>query len=130
MSSCWTGYSDDSDQNGPVDIGCGRGAVTRVLAHRAQRVVATEVSEEAVQAAAESLADMDNVEVRLLDLFAGPSDEHPFSDQRFNLVLLSEVLEHVEDDVGALRRIRQLLEDVGILSPNRAAGPRAVERGG
>jgi hypothetical protein len=43
------------------------------------------------------------VEVHLLNLFAGSSDEPPLSDQRFNLVLLSEVLEQVEDDLGVLR---------------------------
>ncbi len=98
-----------------LDIGCGRGTVTRALARQAQSVVATEISAEAVQAAAESLADMDNVEVRLLDLFASPSDEPLFSGRRFNLVLLSEVLEHVDDDIRALRLIRLLLDDVGIL---------------
>ncbi len=100
---------------GALDIGCGRGAVTHILARRAQRVVATEVSKKAVQTAAESLADIDNVEVHLLDLFAGTGLQSPFTDQRFNLVLLSEVLEHLEDDVGALRRIRQLCDDAGVL---------------
>jgi SAM-dependent methyltransferase len=98
-----------------LDIGCGRGAITRVLARRANRVVAVEVSNEAVQAAAESLADIDNVEVHLSNLFANTGEQPPFSGQHFNLVLLSEVLEHLEDDIGALRRIRQLLEDVGVL---------------
>lgn len=98
-----------------LDIGCGRGAVTRILARRARRVVATEVTEAAVQAAAESLSDIENVEVHLLDLFAGTDQQHPFSGQRFSLVLLSEVLEHLEDDVGALRAIRRLLDDDGVL---------------
>lgn len=98
-----------------LDIGCGRGAVTRVLARQAQTVVATEVSTEAVQAATESLADLDNVEVHLLDLFASPGDEPPLSCRPFNLVLLSEVLEHLDDDLGALRKIRPLLDDAGIL---------------
>jgi SAM-dependent methyltransferase len=96
-------------------MGCGRGAVTRASARRSHRVVATELSQEAVQAAAESLADIDNVEVHLLNLFASPSDEPRLLGEPFNLVLLSEVLEHVEDDLGALRRIRQPLEDVGVL---------------
>jgi SAM-dependent methyltransferase len=96
-------------------MGCGRGAVTRASARRSHRVVATELTEAAVQAAAEWLADIDNVEVHLLDLFVGTDQQHPFSGQWFSLVLLSEVLEHLEDDVGALRRIRQLLEDVGVL---------------
>lgn len=98
-----------------LDIGCGRGAVTRVLARRARTVVATEVTAAAVQAAAESLADIENVEVHLLNLFAGTGQPHPLSGQRFSLVLLSEVLEHLEDDVGALRAIRRLLDDDGVL---------------
>jgi 2-polyprenyl-3-methyl-5-hydroxy-6-metoxy-1,4-benzoquinol methylase len=89
--------------------------VTRASARQSQRVVATELSEEAVHAAAESLADIDNVEVHLSNLFANTGEQPPFSGQHFNLVLLSEVLEHLEDDIGASRRIRQLLEDVGVL---------------
>lgn len=98
-----------------LDIGCGRGAVTRILARRARKVVATEVTERAVEAATESLADIDNVEVHLLDLFAGTDQEAPLSGRRFGLVLLSEVLEHLEDDVGALLAIRRVLEDDGVL---------------
>jgi SAM-dependent methyltransferase len=85
------------------------------LACRARRVVATEVTEEAVRAVAESLEDMDNVEVRLLDLFAPTAEQPELSDQRFDLVLLSEVLEHLEDDVAALQQVRLLLRDNGIL---------------
>lgn len=98
-----------------LDIGCGRGAVTRILARRARRVIATEVVQEAVQAAAEALSDVANVEIRLLDLFAPASEQSEFSIQRFDLVLLSEVLEHLEDDLGALQLIRTLLKDEGVL---------------
>lgn len=97
-----------------LDIGCGRGAITRILARRAGQVVATEVSEAAVHAARQSLADLNNVTVSLMDLFANDR-QFPQAEQRFNLILLSEVLEHLEDDVGALRRVRPLLEDDGVL---------------
>ncbi|EKN00430.1 hypothetical protein MXAZACID_05396 [Acidocella sp. MX-AZ02] len=43
-------------------------------------------------------------------LFAGAlPDDIPFTDQRFDLVCLLDVLEHVEDDLGTLRRVASLL---------------------
>lgn len=98
-----------------LDIGCGRGAVTRILARRTRRIIATEVTREAVQTAAEALSDVANVEIHLLDLFAPAADRPEFSVQRFDLILLSEVLEHLEDDLNALQLIRPLLKDEGVL---------------
>lgn len=97
-----------------LDIGCGRGAVTRLLARRAGKVLATEVTEQGVRAASEALLEHDNVTVRLANLFdAGSSDLSP--DGPFDLILLSEVLEHLDDDAGALETVNGLLADDGLL---------------
>lgn len=97
-----------------IDIGCGRGAVTRLLARHAGSVLATEVTDQGVQAAREALSDCENVEVRFANLFDGGTDDLG-AEASFDLVLLSEVLEHLEQDSQALVRIFGLLADNGLL---------------
>lgn len=107
-----------------LDIGCGRGAVTRVLAASAGSVTAVEVTEAGVRMAAEALADVLNVQVRLCDLFEAGSPVPDVPGRPFDLVLLSEVLEHLEDDVAALARVGALLKDGGTLVLTVPRDPR------
>lgn len=97
-----------------IDIGCGRGAIARILAGYADTVIATEVTPPAGQAASEAMKDCSNVTVRLANLFDGGTDDLS-ADGPFDLILLSEVLEHLDDDVGALRTVHDLLADDGLL---------------
>lgn len=45
-------------------------------------------------------------------------------DQAFDVVLLNQVIEHIDDDVGVLRRVRELLRPAGVLivgTPNEGS---------
>lgn len=106
-----------------LDIGCGRGGITRILARYAISVMATEVTPPSVEAASASLQDCDNVNVRMANLFDGGSDDLS-GDGPFDLILLSEVLEHLNDDVGALRIIHDLLAEDGVLVITVPRDPR------
>jgi 2-polyprenyl-3-methyl-5-hydroxy-6-metoxy-1,4-benzoquinol methylase len=91
-----------------LDIGCGRGYVTAVAATRAHRVIATDVSPGAVDATRVALASHPGAEVCAADPLAGnwgPLANNPPSP---DVILLSEVLEHIEDDAAALRALHTL----------------------
>ena len=98
-----------------LDIGCGRGAITRVLARRSRSVLATEVTGAGVDAATTALRDCPQVQVRLANLFDGGSPDSLDGEAPFDLILVSEVLEHITDDLSALRTIWDLLSDDGLL---------------
>lgn len=69
-----------------LELACAEGHSTADLAHRADRVVATDISPLALERARERCSELDNVEFRLHDLFA---EELP---GRFDVVVCSEVL--------------------------------------
>jgi SAM-dependent methyltransferase len=95
-----------------VDIGCGRGYVTAIAAKHARTVIATDLSPEAVRNTAALLVQHPDARALTADAFGG---EPPFTPGAFDAVLLSEVLEHLDDDAGALAGCHRLLEPGGHL---------------
>jgi 2-polyprenyl-3-methyl-5-hydroxy-6-metoxy-1,4-benzoquinol methylase len=102
-----------------LEIGCGSGLVTKALADRACRVVAVEVDAEAA-AAAEAWAE----EVIVGHVERDDVWDH-LSAEKFDVVLLGDVLEHLEDPLKALRSAVSFISRAGmvVLSvPNVAHG--------
>jgi SAM-dependent methyltransferase len=85
-----------------LEVGAGIGAVTVHYQH-GHEVVANDVSPACVQALRERFADHPNVSVDDSDLRVLGLKEH------FDSVLMVNVLEHIADDVEALRGLSQLL---------------------
>lgn len=91
-----------------LEIGAGHGEITQRLAV-AHRVTATDLSPRCVELLAERFAGQPAVEVRR-------GDTQSLADgSRYDSVMLVNVLEHIEDDVGALRDVSVLLEPGGRL---------------
>ncbi len=48
------------------------------------------------------------------EILAGSLPDHmPFASDRFDIICMFDVLEHIENDVGALRKVRTLMSDGG-----------------
>ena len=93
-----------------IEIGCGQGAFAVRLAHR-YRYVGADLDERSVDATRRRLADAGlEGEVILGD----PAEELPDS-ELFDLVCAFEVLEHLEDDQGALRQWAARVRPGGML---------------
>lgn len=106
-----------------LDIGCGSGLITKVLAQASAEVVAVDVSEEAIAVSRDALGAADNVRLAVADVFRsgeGLGDRGG----TFDLVVMSEVLEHIRDDENALRTVRQLLGHRGWLLLTVPGDPR------
>ena len=89
-----------------LEAGCGTGGNLPMLARHGE-VFAFDVSE-----TARSLAS----EWGVAELSAGSLPDHiPFAEGHFDLVVLLDVLEHVEDDGAALRALRTRLKPGGLL---------------
>jgi SAM-dependent methyltransferase len=91
-----------------LEVGAGHGTFTEMLARRAKRVVASDISERCVGRLRDRFSDEESVEILhgSIDSAAayGP----------FDSVILINVLEHIEDDDGALRElVGSLLKPAG-----------------
>lgn len=95
-----------------LDIGCGGGALLRLLGRRARRAVGIDVSRRMRLLARSRLhsAGLANCTVRKGDL-AGL----PFEDDSFDLVVLDEVLDGSDDVLAGLREAHRVLRPFGQL---------------
>ncbi len=107
-----------------LDIGCGRGTVTAIAARHSRQVIATDIAHDAAAATRARLEGHDGASAFVADILAGDWGDVP-NDPRapFDCVLLSEVLEHLDDDVAALVTCRELLTDHGCLLITVPADP-------
>lgn len=107
-----------------LDIGCGRGNVTAVAARHAKQVVATDLAQDAVAATRTLLDGYPDFHAYTADILGGDWGEYASQrGTRFDCVLLSEVLEHLDDDRAALLTCRELLTDRGCLLLTVPADP-------
>jgi ubiquinone/menaquinone biosynthesis C-methylase UbiE len=91
-----------------LDLGCGAGDFTAVLAEAGARVVGADVAEAALARARTRHPELD---FRLVPI-DGPL---PFADNAFDLVWASEVIEHVADTARWLSEVRRVLAPRGRL---------------
>ncbi|MDP8910915.1 MAG: class I SAM-dependent methyltransferase [Actinomycetota bacterium] len=105
-----------SAQPGPrvLDGGAGQGTFSALLAARGFVVTSTDAS----AAAVELLRKLGGGAVAHADVA-----ELPFRDASFDAAVLGEVLEHVEDDVGALREVARVLRPRGVVAASVPANP-------
>lgn len=89
-----------------LEVGCGCGDLLAVLESRGHLVMGIDISQDALDVAAQHLA---NTTSRLVCCSVEQLSE------RFDLVIASEVLEHHQDDVGFLSSIGNLLNSGGLL---------------
>ena len=105
-------YFRDLDFNGlagkvGLDAGCGKGRFTRILARHLAAEVALDGSA-AVEAAARSLDDLDNVTVVRSDLRAAP-----FAPESFDFISSLGVLHHLDDPFEGFKRLLTYLAPHG-----------------
>jgi len=100
-----------------LEVGCGTGNVLRVLQKSATdgTVIGIDLHQEGLRYAKGRLNPA---------LLVRADVGHPPFSTRFEMVGLFDVLEHLDDDVAALRGLRDLLTDRGILLLTVPADPR------
>jgi len=91
-----------------LEIGAGIGTVTEFLLDR-EHVTSTEMDEECLAELSRRFRGKPNVEVRHLDIARADGETaESLAGKGFDTVLGFNVLEHIPDDVQALKRIKQI----------------------
>ncbi len=94
-----------------LEVGMGMGQFTERLLQRCERVVGIELVEEFLALARRRYQGRERLEIFQAD--ASASLAPLLGDRRFDTVLCMNVLEHIEEDVAALRNFHALLEPGG-----------------
>lgn len=97
--------------NEVLELGAGMGNLTRLLASRRRRYIATDIDPEHLSRLQARLHHRPNIETAVCDL-GRSADFEPWTGKVDSVVCLN-VLEHVEDDMSGLRNIRRALKPGG-----------------
>jgi SAM-dependent methyltransferase len=100
-----------------LDVGAGFGRHAFEIARRGGRVVALDHAHDEVERTRATIGAMiDGGEItpdRFVGVLRGDATRLPFADGSFDVVLTSEVLEHIQDDVGAIAEMVRVLRPGG-----------------
>ena len=104
-----------------LDAGCGSGSLLFKLAEMGYRVCGLELSEEYIKSIDQKVRSMgiDNV----LDVRRGSIENIPYRSNLFDLIVSGEVLEHVADDMRAIREFFRVLKPGGLCIVSVPADP-------
>lgn len=107
-----------------LELGCYQGAFTERIANLFDEIICIEASGEAIHVAKERLKDKKHIH------FVEGLFEHVVLDRKFNNIFLTHVLEHIDDRIGLLHKIKEdWLADDGMLfvaCPNANAPSRQI----
>jgi len=84
-----------------LDVGCGNGSVAYDVAKKANSVVGIDIDEDKIRDAKKSFL-LDNIEY-----ICGDITSWPFK-QKFDVIIMSNVLEHIENRIKFLKKIKGL----------------------
>lgn len=119
----WVFESFEPWLNGEIlELGCGTGTFTALMAERNWRVTAVDIDPDFVEIAARRLSGWTNVEVGCADITR--MKDGPL----YDTIILLDVLEHIEDDVGLLKSISERLRAGGRLILKVPALPSIYSR--
>lgn len=108
------GLADELRREEPLqkvlECGCGSGYFTRILAERSSQVLATDLSGEMLEAAMIRLGGCPNVRLEEADCA-----NLPFPDERFDTVVLANVLHTLPNPLKALREARRVVRQNGLV---------------
>ncbi|HEV2591526.1 MAG TPA: class I SAM-dependent methyltransferase [Gaiellaceae bacterium] len=91
-----------------LDVGCGPGALTRILVERAERVAAVDPSESFVAAARERFPGV--------DVQRSTAEQLPFPDDAFDVALAQLVVNFMGDPVGGIREMARVTRPGGTIA--------------
>ncbi len=103
-------------QNTALDIGCGTGSGSAILAKKFKKVIGIDLSGEAIQYAKR------NVNGKNIEFLVGSGTKIPFSNNTFDVVAGFEVIEHIKNWKRFLKELKRVTKNKGLIylsTPNK-----------
>ena len=100
--------SQFEDTDTTLELGCGTGFFSGIIADRVQHLTATDFALEMIEQAKKNLSQFSNVEVQ-----KGDSYDTSFADNVFDALLLANLLHIVENPVAVLKESHRVLQSDG-----------------
>ena len=102
--------SGESDLGELLELGCGAGFYTKVLAANASHVMATDLSDEMLAVARIQLKDLQNVTIEKADC-----ESTAFPDGKFDSIFMANLIHVIENPSIAIKESYRILKDGGLL---------------
>lgn len=93
-----------------LDIGCGNGFLTYDVAEKTKKVLGIDISSENIERAKKTYNRPN------LNFIVGDATKYNFS-ERFDTIILSNILEHIENRIAFLRKIKNLTPKILVRVP-------------
>jgi SAM-dependent methyltransferase len=104
-------WVDTSEDNVILDMPCGRGFYLNMLRYVSKAtIIGAELEWDVIKKAQANVGHLD-IPLQQANLY-----HLPYADKSFDAVILSEILEHVDDDVAGLREAYRVLKPNGIVA--------------
>ncbi len=95
-----------------LDIPCGRGFYLNMFRYVSNcRLIGADLDWDVMQKARQNVGHLPDVQLHHASIY-----ELPYPDSTFDAAILSEVLEHIEDDVSALKEVWRVLKPGGVIA--------------
>src|SRR5258708_420713 len=105
-------WIEPTDDKVVLDCACGRGFYLNMIRAVSQcKLVGLELDEEIIVKARHNVGNLPGLLLTQANIY-----RQPYSSDTFDGVILSEILEHIEDDVRGLREVFRLLKPGGVVA--------------
>src|SRR3989344_9047987 len=97
-----------------LEVGCASGDYTFYYSQKCKNIIGIDPSEDLIKKA--------KLDYPKIDFRVGSAEDLPFGDKLFDVVILGDVLEHVNNETKSLNEIHRVLKPKGILiltAPNK-----------
>jgi SAM-dependent methyltransferase len=103
-------WIDVSDDRVILDCACGRGFYLKMIRTVSQcKLFGLELDPDVIVKTKRNIGHLPNITLTRANIY-----NQPFDDNSFDGVLLSEILEHIDDDVRGLKEVKRVLKPGGV----------------
>jgi len=94
-----------------LDVGCSQGITSILLARENKKVLALDIEDEAIEFAKQKLLlEAEDIQ-KNVEFSVGDFVTYDFQNKKFNTVIMTEVLEHIEDVHTFIQKIEECIDD-------------------